>query len=131
MTGNINQELLNFIKEARKRGFDDAQIKSPLLSHGWPLSEINRAFSSLKQTKKTYFMDHKIKNQVAIYLNEEVLKALEKRAKKNMFNLNEQIEDILRRSTITSRKQKVEEDKVDDLFLKLFSRKNCGRPRKA
>lgn len=124
-----NPKLLNFIKEARKRGFDDSQIKSPLLAHGWPLAEINRAFSSINRTKKSY-LNHKIKNQVAVYLSEEVLKALEKRARKNMFNLDEQIEDILRRSCITAKRQKVEEDKVDDLFLKLFSRKNCGRPRK-
>ncbi|MDP1728637.1 MAG: hypothetical protein Q8L27_00350 [archaeon] len=125
----ITPELINFIKEARKRGFDDSQIKEPLIKNGWPVKEINQAFLTLKRTKKTD-TDHKIKNQVTIYLGQEVLTALEKRAKKNLFNLNEQIEDILRRSTITSKKQKVEEDKVDDLFLKLFSRKNCGRPKK-
>ncbi len=124
-----NSNLTNFIKEARKRGFDDSQIKAPLLERGWPLEEINRAFSSLKITKSSG-PSYKAKNQITIYLTDEILKSIDKRAKKNLLNLHEQIEDILRRSCINIKKQKIEEDKVDDLFLKLFSRKNCGRPRR-
>jgi len=51
-----------------------------------------------------------------------VLKKLEKRAKKNMLNLNEQVEDILRRSVLNFRKTPAEE-KVDDKFITFFSRK--------
>lgn len=123
-----NSELMKFILEARRRGFDDSQIKEPLLKHGWALSEVNNALASLRRTKKTD-QNYKIKNQISVYLSGEVLNILEKRAKKNMFNLNEQIEDILRRSCMNTKKQKEEEDKIDDLFLKLFSRKTKGKPR--
>ena len=42
----------------------------------------------------------------------------------------EQIEDIVRRSCVNAKKTSETQDNVDDLFLKLFSRKNTGRPRK-
>jgi len=134
MTEKINSELLNYVREARRRGFDDAQIKRPLAEAGWQMKMINEAFASLnpKPIKpKKIRVDHSIKNQLTIYLSDEVINALNKRAKKNLLNLNEQIEDILRRSTINSKKNKQQEDKVDDLFLKLFSRKKCGRPNAA
>lgn len=123
-----NSELVKFILEARRRGFDDGQIKEPLLKHGWPLNDVDSALASLKRTRKTD-PNYKVKNQISVYLSSEVLNILEKRAKKNMFNLNEQIEDILRRSCMNTKKQKEEEDKIDDLFLKLFSRKTKGKPR--
>lgn len=122
-------ELQNFIKKARKQGFSDSQIKQPLLDNGWPLEAINSAMQSLKITYSSG-PQYKIKNRVEVYLTEDIIKEIEKRAKKNMFNLNEQIEDILRRSCINLKKQKMQNDNVDDLFLKLFSRKNTGRPRK-
>ncbi len=117
-----NPELIKFILECRRRGFDDSQIKEPLLNHGWPLASVDKAFESLKRKNKVD-TGYKVKNQVTVYLTSDVLSVLEKRAKKNLFNLNEQIEDILRRSCINTKKLKQEEDKVDDLFLKLFSRK--------
>ena len=97
-----NPELIKFIKEARKRGFDDFQIKEPLLKHGWPIEEIEKAFSVIKPR-------YKFKNKICIYLDSDVLKILETRAKRNMFTISEQIDDILRRSSISSRMKKPDE----------------------
>jgi len=112
------KELLDFIKEARKRGFDDYEIKAPLLKKGWSLEEIEKVFASL-ETKKTPL---KFKNRVCIWLDNELLKLIEKRAKKNFLNVHEQIEEILRRSCLNLKKSKKEE-KLDDLFISFFSRK--------
>ncbi|MFA5174516.1 MAG: hypothetical protein WC438_05025 [Candidatus Pacearchaeota archaeon] len=113
-----NKELVKFIKESRKRGFDDFQIKEPLLKHGWPLEEIEKAFSSLKP-------HYKYKHKLQIYIDSEVLQSIEKRAKKNMFNLNEQIEDILRRSCVNLKKKKSPSynEKLDDTLIKIFSKR--------
>lgn len=111
-----NKELVAFIKEARKRGFDDFQIKEPLLKRNWPIEEIEKAFSVLKPR-------YKFKNKICIYLDSDVLKILEKRAKKNMFTISEQIDDILRRSCITSKTRKKPEEKLDDVLVALFSRR--------
>ena len=43
-----NTKLVSFIKEARKRGFDDFQIREPLLKKGWPSEEIEKAFKEWK-----------------------------------------------------------------------------------
>ena len=123
-----NQELVLFIAEARKRGFDDSQIKDSLLRHNWPLAEINAAFNSLKITASSG-PKYQDKNRLTVYLGNDVLKALEKRAKKNMFNLHEQVEDILRRSCTRAKQAGQDTDKIDDMFVKVFSRKSCGRPR--
>ncbi len=112
---STNPKLVKFIKEARKRGFDDFQIKEPLLKNGWPHAEVERAFSFITPR-------YKFKNKVCIFLDSNVLNILEKRAKKNMFNLHEQIEDILRRSSINARGRKKE--KLDDLLVSIFSRIN-------
>jgi hypothetical protein len=122
-------ELIKFVKEARKRGYDDSQIKEALLKNDWQLDIINAGFAIAKINKDSG-PKYTVKNQVMIYLDSEVLKALDKRAKKNMFSLNEQIEDILRRSCIMGKKIKQQEDELDDMFVKLFSRKDVGRPRK-
>ena len=111
------KELASFIKEARKRGFDDWEIRAPLLKKGWPLKEIEKAFASLSE--KTHL---KFKNRVCIWLNNDLLKLIEKRANKNLLNLHEQIEEILRRSCLNFKKTKKGE-KIDDLFITFFSRK--------
>lgn len=118
-----NAALVKFIKEARRRGFDDYEIKEPLLGRGWPLIEVEKAFASIKQPK------YKFKNKVCLFLDSDILKILEKRAKKNMFTMSEQIEDILRRSCLGLKKIKNAEDKLDDMFIRIFSRKSTGRPR--
>jgi len=109
------KELVKFIKTARARGYDDFQIKEPLLKKGWPLEEIEKAFASL--TPKYTF-----KNKVCIYLDSKILKILEKRAKSNFFTISEQIEDIIRRSSINSKKRKAQDEKLDDILVSVFSR---------
>ena len=111
-------QLIKFIKEARKRGFDDFEIKSPLLEKGWPIEEIGRAFSKIKVKKEKL----EFKNKVCIWLDNSLLKLIEKRANKNLMNVHEQIEDILRRSCLNM-KTTQKQDKIDDLFLTFFSRK--------
>ncbi len=116
-----NSKLVKFIKEARKRGFDDLHIKQPLLAKGWPLDEIEDAFASIHQkTKEKY----KFKNKINIFLDNEILSLLEKRAKRNMFTISEQIEDILRRSSINVKKRKnVYDEKIEDSLIPIFSRR--------
>ena len=118
-----DKNLVNFIKEARKRGFDDYEIREPLLKKGWPLEEIEKAFFALKPK-------YKFKNKVSIFLDSEILKNLEKRAKRNMLNPNEQIEDILRRSCLNVKKGYPKAIKCDDKLIELFSREKRGRKRK-
>ena len=115
-----NPELVEFIKEARRRGFEDYQIKEPLLNHGWALKDVEEAFNSIKPNFAS-------KNKVTLYLSDEIMKILEKRAKKNMLNISEQVEDVLRRSCVNSSKIKKQEEKLDDMFISLFSRRNTGR----
>lgn len=114
----LNKDLLKFIKEARVRGFEDYQIKEILLKHSWPPKELEEAFAILNPHKAL-----KYKDRVTIYLDSEVLKAVEKRAKKNIFTIPEQIEDILRRSCIRMKSTKKQQEKLDDMLISLFSRK--------
>ena len=120
----VNKKLVAFIKQARKRGCSDKTIRDALVNHGWPIIEVENAFSSL--VKK-----YKSKNQVILYLDTEVLEKIGKRAKKNMLTIPEQIEDIIRRSTINQKNKKSSsEEKLDDNLIALFSRKNTGPKRK-
>ncbi len=119
-----NKELIKFIKEARKRGFDDYEIREPLLKQGWPLDEIEAAFFSIRPNKRAHTS---FKNKVTIYLNNDLLKMIEKRAKKNLLTLPEQIEDILRRSTLNIKKNKIPKENIDDLLVSIFSRQKKGK----
>ena len=110
-----DKRLVDFIIKARARGFDDLEIKEALLSNGWDNLVIEQAFASLKPI-------FKYKNKVCVYLDSDVLKKLDKRAKKNLFTLSEQVEDILRRSVINTQKS-IREEKLDDMLVALFSRK--------
>ncbi len=119
-----NQELVNFIKESRKRGFGDGDVRRALINHGWPLAEVESAFNSLVQKYTN-------KNQITLFLSDELMTTLQKRAKKNMFTVSEQIEDILRRSTINLSKKKSPYDaKLDDTLVGLFSRYRTGPKKK-
>lgn len=169
------QQYIDYILEARKRGFRDDVIKQSLIEKNWPESEIVKAFyridgeadrtkevdeevkkpKAIKPVKKPSInTENKIKQEiqehqqlnkdlqdleldaevnlknnssVILFLDEELREALEKRAKKNMFSLTEQIEDILRRSTLNQKlKRTLPEDKLDDKLIGLFSRKNTG-----
>jgi len=107
--------LERFIKEARKRGFSDLQIRQSLLNNNQEVKQIQSAFED--STPKT-----KLKNQICLFLNPELIAALEKRAKKNLFTLSEQIEDIIRRSCLNTKKS-IKEEKLDDTLVSLFSRR--------
>ena len=110
-----NPDLIRFILEAQKRGFNDNKIREALLSNRWPTNEINSAFQSLRK-------QHHFKESVTIWLDSEIIKLLEKRAKKNMLNVNEQVEDIVRRS-VANQKPSAKKEKLDDMLVGLFSRK--------
>lgn len=121
----VNKELVKFIKESRKRGFDDLQIREPLIKHGWPVQEIEEAFNSVSSRTR-------LKNQVFVYLGDDLLNAISKRAKKNMFSISEQVEDILRRSCVNMKKKKLGyDDKLDDVLVRLFSRRKYKKNEKA
>jgi len=110
-----NKALTKFIKEARKRGFSDLESRDMMIAKGWPVVEIEKAFLLLQPK-------FKLKNQICIFLNNEISAKLQKRAKKNLFTISEQIEDILRRSCATKKRKKFI-DNIDDKFLGYFSRK--------
>jgi myosin heavy subunit len=118
-----NKELINFIIEARKRGFSDLEIKNALIKNNWPEETIQKAFDEIT---KDNLKNQKIKNQVCIFLSDDILKVLEKRAKKNLMNLEEQIQDILRRSCVR-KKATSQEEKIDDFLVSCFSRSSKGR----
>ena len=121
-----DKTLTDFITEARKRGFSDKIIKEALLNKGWAIGKVDKAFESLMPKFKS-------KNQVCIFLSDDLLSILEKRGKKNMLTISEQIEDILRRSTLSQKKRAstaIPNEKLDDALIGLFSRKRTGRKRK-
>lgn len=67
--------------------------------------------------------------RITINLSDEELKILEKRAEKNFLTTKEQIEDIVRRSTLRSKKG-TSRMKVNDRLVHIFSREQRGRKRK-
>ena len=107
--------LTSYIKKARKRGFSALDVKEILLKHGWPSDKIDAAFYSIKP-------NYKFKNKINIFLDNEILKLIEKRAKKNFFTIPEQIEDILRRSCIGMKQKPKYDKKLDDVLVSIFSR---------
>ena len=111
--------LVEFIKQSRKMGFTDAQIRKEIDSKGWPTIECEKAFLSFHQKPK-------LNNHVTLYLNDDIIKALLKRADKNLFTLSEQIEDILRRSCM-NKKSIPKEEKIDDRLLLAFSRQKARK----
>ncbi|OGJ12641.1 hypothetical protein A3K82_02100 [Candidatus Pacearchaeota archaeon RBG_19FT_COMBO_34_9] len=116
-----NKQLTDFIKEARKKGYGDLEIRNALIEHKWPMKEVENAFAYLNPKYEN-------KNQINLFLSDELIDVLEKRAKKNMFTISEQIEDILRRSCVGQKKKKSPYDaKLDDTLVGIFSRRNTGR----
>ena len=66
--------------------------------------------------------------RLTINIGKEEQKILESRAKKNYLNLKEQVEDIIRRSCISSKKRSgMKSVKVDDKLVSIFSRERRGR----
>jgi hypothetical protein len=122
-------KYVEFIKEARSRGFGDLVIRNALLEKGWPLNEINIAFNyiSTMRDEEDEFEEYKSKNQITIFLEDDLLELLVKRARKNLLTLPELVEDILRRSTINQKgKKALINEKLDDRLVGLFSRKRTG-----
>lgn len=109
-----NPDLIRFILEARKRGFTDLKITESLLSNGWPMHEVDLGYEFIR--------DHHFKKGITIWLDKDIINLLEKRAKRNMLTLPEQIEDIVRRS-IVNNKPTQNKEKLDDMLIGLFSRK--------
>jgi hypothetical protein len=127
------KRFVEYIIECRKRGFDDFIIRKSLIKKGWPQQEISKAFYTLDGGEKAReeIIETEFGQSVTIFLEAELLKWLEKRAKKNMLALPEQIEDILRRSTINQKGKKSPYDaKLDDSLVGVFSRKNTGQKTK-
>lgn len=123
------KRYVEFIREARRRGFGDLTIRNELINKGWPLNEINLAFNyvqTLSQAYKGESMHEPDENKITIYLDDDLLEKLDKRARKNMLSLPEQIEDILRRSTLNQKNKKGASEKLDDNLVGLFSRKRTG-----
>jgi len=118
-----NKRLIDFIKEARRRGYGDGDIKSSLINYGWPFTEIESAFKYLEPKYVN-------KNQITLFLSDELINALKKRANKNMLTIPEQVEDILRRSTINHSSSTSSSEKLNDSLIALFSRKRTGPKRK-
>lgn len=128
---------VEYIQEARRRGFGDLAIRNSLLEKGWPLNEIDLAFNyiqtlDIEKMKEGGMKKHSSeKNKIVLYVDDELLTMLEKRSKKNMLTLPEQIEDILRRSTLSQKNKKsTGSEKLDDNLIGLFSRKNTGPKKK-
>lgn len=67
--------------------------------------------------------------KITIDVDDRVLEKLKKRADKNLLSVKEQIEDIVRRSTVNF-KSRVQQIKVDDRLVGIFSRQRSGRKRK-
>ena len=115
------QKLIDFITESRKRGFPDLIIKEALLDKGWDIKKIDSAFETLNPKFKS-------KNQISIFLSDDLLKMLDRRAKKNMQTISEQIEDILRKSCVQYKNgTSTSNEKLDDRLVGIFSRKRSGR----
>ena len=85
---NLSKTITRFITEARKRGFSDFQIRQELKRKNYPENLTIKCFDTLQPK-------FKIKNQICIFLSNEILTSLEKRAKKNLLTIEEQIEDII------------------------------------
>ena len=125
-----NQELVNFTREVKRRGYSNDEIITPLLKRGWTIQEIDSAFKeSEKNQKKTNKELKQGKEKVEIYLNKDIHEIIRKRSRKNMLSIPEQIEDIIRRSCISTKLRKASNEKLDDLLVGIFSRRRSGRQR--
>jgi hypothetical protein len=67
--------------------------------------------------------------KITITLDENELKILSKRAKKNLLTIKEQAEDIIRRSCVKSSQQNISKTDTDDVLINIFSRDKRGRKR--
>ena len=68
--------------------------------------------------------------KLTISLDEDEVKLLKKRADKNLFTLREQVEDIIRRSCISSKTTSYSTFKTDDKLVEIFSKSRKGKKTK-
>ena len=68
--------------------------------------------------------------KLTISLNDKEVSLLNKRAKKNLLTLKEQVEDIIRRSCISTKTTNSTTFKTDDKLVEIFSRDKRGRKKK-
>jgi len=68
--------------------------------------------------------------KITISLDDNEVKILKKRAKKNLMTLREQVEDIVRRSCVRSKSTNYSSVKPDDKLVAIFSRSRKGRKKK-
>ncbi len=69
--------------------------------------------------------------KVTIALSDDEIKVLEKRSKKNLMSIKEQIEDIVRRSCVNYKTgPSYTTVKPDDRLVSIFSREMRGRKKK-
>lgn len=64
------------------------------------------------------------KSSLTIFLDNNLKKELEKRAKKELMTVDELVYDIIRRSVVSYKGNTTVIDNVDDKFLTFFSRKS-------
>jgi hypothetical protein len=67
---------------------------------------------------------------VTVSIDDDAKSVLEKRAKKNLMSLREQIEDIIRRSAVRTKSGTSTKIKTDDKLVGIFSRQKRGRKKK-
>jgi len=67
---------------------------------------------------------------ITLVLESSLYDSLEKRARKELTNINELTLSILRRSMLSYKKNTQIEDKTDDSLVRVFSRQQRGRKRK-
>lgn len=67
---------------------------------------------------------------LTITISDEEVKILKKRADKNFLTLKEMAEDIIRRSCISYKSDKIPQSKSDDSLVDIFSRDSRGRKKK-
>ena len=125
-----DQALVDYISEAKKRGLSDLQIKKLLVEHNWKEDKVNRAIEAINsiqafaprfnannhastnhvsnnnqgsnsKNQVSNSKDQVSKNQVSLFLSNEMMQELDKRAKKNMMTVSELIEEILRKSSVS------------------------------
>ncbi|MBN1176036.1 hypothetical protein JXA48_05320 [Candidatus Woesearchaeota archaeon] len=68
--------------------------------------------------------------KISVQLDDDEVKILEKRAKKNILTLTEQVQDIIRRSCVSSKTTTTSRFKPDDALVEVFSRERRGRKKK-
>lgn len=86
----------------------------------------------MKKPKKET-VKSELKKTISITLDIDLVKELDKRARKNYMSLREMMEDILRRSMVSYNKgsrSSAAEPKVEK-FVQIFSRKRRGRKKQS